>query len=206
MTAFSSAPRGAPLEDAAGAIWILAAVVVCAVAGIFWFPLWFVSAELLCTWAPRGGLRWLSSLGVDEYKDERLASAIVWFSCGLIAARFAVALDWTHLLEGLTLQVRQSPHGEFDAWLAVVLGLAMAGALAGVMKTTGWPRIFALMGVLTVLALAWTGANGVGWLANAFVALPVAVLGWGTARIAIALDRWLNRRAARRLATSASSK
>jgi hypothetical protein len=205
MTVFPAPPRGAALEDAAGAIWILATAAVFAVAGVFWFPLWFVTAELLWTWAPRGGLRWLSSLGAEEYRDERIASVIVWSWCGLIAARFAVALDWTHLLEGATLHVMQSPHGEFDAWLDVVLGLAIAGALAGVMKTTGWPRIFALLGVLAVVALAWTGANGIGWLANAFIALPVPILGWGTARIAIALDRWLNRRAARRLATPASS-
>jgi hypothetical protein len=205
MTVFSAPPRGAPIEDAAGAIWIFAPAAVFAVAGVFWFPLWFVTAELLWTWAPRGGLRWLSSSGVEEYRDERIASVIVWAWCGLIAARFAVALDWTHLLEGVTLQVTQSPHGEFDAWLAVVLGLALAWALAGVMKTTGWPRIFALLGVLAVLALAWTGANGIGWLANAFVALPVPVLGWSTARISITLDRWLNRRVARRLAEPRAS-
>jgi hypothetical protein len=205
MTVFSAPPRGAPIEDAAGAIWIFAPAAVFAVAGVFWFPLWFVTADLLWTWAPRGGLRWLSSSGVEEYRDERIASVIVWAWCGLIAARFAVALDWTHLLEGATLQVRQSPHGEFDAWLAVVLGLALAWALAGVMKTTGWPRIFALLGVLAVLALAWTGANGIGWLANAFVALPLPVLGWSTARISIALDRWLNRRVARRLAEPRAS-
>ena len=205
MTVFSAPPRGAPIEDAAGAIWIFAPAAVFAVAGVFWFPLWFVTAELLWTWAPRGGLRWLSSSGVEEYRDERIASVIVWAWCGLIAARFAVALGWTHLLEGVTLQVTQSPHGEFDAWLAVVLGLALAWALAGVMKTTGWPRIFALLGVLAVLALAWTGANGIGWLANAFVALPVPVLGWSTARISIALDRSLNRRVARRLAEPRAS-
>ncbi|HEX7430936.1 MAG TPA: hypothetical protein VF293_01980 [Candidatus Limnocylindrales bacterium] len=205
MTVFSAPPRGAPIEDAAGAIWIFAPAAIFAVAGVFWFPLWFVTAELLWTWAPRGGLRWLSSSGVEEYRDERIASVIVWAWCGLIAARFAVALDWTHLLEGATLQVTQSPHGEFDAWLAVVLGLALAWALAGVMKTTGWPRIFALLGVLAVLALAWTGANGIGWLANAFVALPVPVLGWSTARISITLDRWLNRRVARRLAEPRAS-
>jgi hypothetical protein len=205
MTVFSAPPRGAPIEDAAGAIWIFAPAAVFAVAGVFWFPLWFVTADLLWTWAPRGGLRWLSSSGVEEYRDERIASVIVWAWCGLIAARFAVALDWTHLLEGATLQVRQSPHGEFDAWLAAVLGLALAWALAGVMKTTGWPRIFALLGVLAVLALAWTGANGIGWLANAFVALPLPVLGWSTARISIALDRWLNRRVARRLAEPRAS-
>lgn len=205
MTVFSAPPRGAPIEDAAGAIWIFAPAAVFAVAGVFWFPLWFVTAELLWTWAPRGGLRWLSSMGVEEYRDDRIASVIVWSLWGLIAARFAVALDWTHLLEGATLQVRQSPHGEFDAWLAVVLGLALAWALAGVMKTTGWPRIFALLGALAVLALAWTGANGIGWLANAFVALPLPVLGWSTARISIALDRWLNRRVARRLAEPRAS-
>ncbi len=205
MTVFSAPPRGAPIEDAAGAIWIFAPAAVFAVAGVFWFPLWFVTAELLWTWAPRGGLRWLSSSGVEEYRDERIASVIVWAWCGLIAARFAVALDWTHLLEGATLQVRLSPHSEFDAWLAVVLGLAIAGALAGVMKTTGWPRVFALLGVLAVAALAWTGANGIGWLANAFVALPVPVLGWSTARISITLDRWLNRRVARRLAEPRAS-
>lgn len=205
MTVFSAPPRGAPIEDAAGAIWIFAPAAVFAVAGVFWFPLWFVTAELLWTWAPRGGLRWLSSMGVEEYRDDRIASVIVWSLWGLIAARFAVALDWTHLLEGATLQVRLSPHSEFDAWLAVVLGLAIAGALAGVMKTTGWPRIFALLGVLAVAALAWTGANGIGWLANAFVALPLPVLGWSTARISIALDRWLNRRVARRLAEPRAS-
>jgi hypothetical protein len=188
------------LEDAAGAIWIFAPAMVFAIAGIFWFPFWFVTGELLWTWAPRGGLKWLTSLGVDEYKDERYAQVIVGIWCGLIVARFAVALDYSTLLQGATLHVTQSPPGEFDAWLAVVLGLALAGALAGVMKTTGWPRVFALLGVLGIFALAWTGAHGLGWLANAFVALPVPVLGWATARISIALDRWLNRRAARRLA------
>ena len=202
MTAFPPPPRGAPLEDAAGAIWILVPAAIFAVAGIFWFPLWFVTGELLWTWAPRGGLKWLRSRGVEEYQDERYAQIMVWSWCGLILARVVVALDWTHLLEGATLHVSQSPHAEFDAWLSVVLGLAISGALAGVMKTTGWPRIFALLGVLAVLALAWTGANGIGWLANAFIALPIPILGWATARIAIALDRWLNRRKARRLASS----
>jgi hypothetical protein len=202
MTAFPPPPRGAPLEDAAGAIWILAPAVAFAVAGIFWFPLWFVSAELLWTWAPRDGLRWLSSLGAREYVDEKIAAIIVWSACSLIAARFAVGLDWSHLLEGATLQVRLSPHGEFDSWLALVLGLAIGGALAGVMKTTGIPRIFALIGVLAVVALAWTGAHGIGWQANAFVALPVPILGWATARISIAWDRLLNRRATRGLARS----
>jgi len=205
MTVFPAPPRGAPLEDSGGAIWIFAAAAVFAVAGIFWFPFWFVTAELLWTWAPRGGLRWLSSLGVGEYKDEQIASIIVWSWFGLVAARFAVGLDWTHLLEGATLKVRLSPPGEFDAWLAVVLGLALAGALAGVMKTTGWPRVFALLGVLAVFTLAWTGTHGIGWKANAFVSLPVPILGWATARIAIALDRWLNRRAARRLGASPAS-
>jgi hypothetical protein len=203
MTAFPPPPRGAPLEDSAGAIWIFAPAVVFAIAGIFWFPFWFVTAELLWTWAPRGGLKWLTSLGVEEYKDERYAQVIVWAWCGLILARFVVALDYSTLLQGATLRVSQSPPGEFDAWLSVVLGLALAGALAGVMKTTGWPRILALLGVLSIFALAWTGAHGIGWLANAFVALPVPVLGWASARIAIALDHWLNRRAARRLARAA---
>jgi hypothetical protein len=181
---------------------ILVAAAVFAVAGIFWFPFWFVSGELLWTWAPRGGVRWLRSLGVEEYKDERIASIIVWSWCAIIGVRFAIALDWAHLLDSATLHVLLSPPGEFDAWLAVVLGLALAGALAGVMKTTGWPRVLALLGVLAVFALGWTGAHGIGWLANAFVALPVPILGWATARIAIALDRRLNRRAARKLARS----
>ncbi|HEY5487051.1 MAG TPA: hypothetical protein VIK06_05325 [Candidatus Limnocylindrales bacterium] len=200
MTAFPPPPRGAPLEDGAGAIWILVPAAIFAIAGIFWFPFWFVTGELLWTWAPRGGLKWLGSLGVEEYKDERYAQVIVWTCCGLILARFALALDYSTLLQGATLHVTQSPPGEFDAWLAIVLGLALAAALAGVMKTTGWPRIFALLGVVGVFALAWTGANGIGWLANAFIALPVPILGWCTARIAISLDHWLNRRAARKLA------
>jgi hypothetical protein len=203
MTAFPPPPRGAPFEDAAGPIWIFAPAVVFAIAGIFWFPFWFVTAELLWTWAPRGGLKWLNSLGVEEYKDERYAQVIVWTWCGLILARFVVALDFSTLLQGATLRVTQSPPGEFDAWLAVVLGLALAGALAGVMKTTGWPRILALLGVLGIFGLAWSGAHGIGWLANAFVALPVPVLAWVSARIAIALDHWLNRRAARKLARAA---
>jgi hypothetical protein len=202
MTAFPPPPRGAPLEDAADAIWILTPVVAFAVAGIFWLPLWFVSAELLWTWAPRGGLRWLGSLGAGEYVDEQIAGVMVWSASGLIAARIAVGFDWTHLFEGATLQVRTAPHGEFDSWLALVLGLAIAGALAGVMKTTGIPRLFALLGVLMVAALAWTGAHGMGWQANAFVALPVPVLGWATARISIAWDRFLNRRKARKIAKS----
>lgn len=193
------APRASTWAQTLDAPLIFAIVGATTIAGIFWFPLWFVTAEVLRLWAPRGGMRWLASRGVPEYTDDSIATAIGIVPIVVIAIRVVIALNW---LAPFLIFIRRSvpvSEGEWAAMLALVLGVAMATALAGVLRTTGWPRLFAIAGFAAVTTLAVAAQQSLWWRSNALVALPLVILAYLISTAAILTDRRLYRRAARRL-------
>jgi hypothetical protein len=179
----------------AGAVFVLAGAA--AVIGIMWLPIWFLAAELLRLWAPRGGMRWLASRGVPEYTDDRYAAVIGIAPIAVIALRIAVSLDWLapfRIFAGGQADITAS---ELAVAQALVLGLVLATSLAGVLRTTGWPRILALAGFFVVAGLVVAAEAG-WWQPDALAALPLLVPAYLVSRLAMLADRWLYRRAARR--------
>ncbi len=171
-----------------------------AIAGIFWFPLWFAAAQLLRIWAPRGGVAWLRDRGVPEYTDERYASAI-WIGAVVpIALRILVSFNW--------LQPFQDPYavagkGEMTTLLDFVLGIAIALAMSGVLLCRGWSWLLALTGLAAVVVLAVVVAFRPGFQISGIAAAPLVVLGWLSSFLALFIDNAPARRArreARRLA------
>ena len=193
------APRAATWSQRLGAAPVFVLAGIGAVAGIFWFPLWFLAAELLRLWAPRGGMRWLSSRGVPEYGDERWASAIGIAPMVLIALRIALALDWIAPFRILTGGPASVTASELTIFQASVLGLALATSLAGLLRTTGWPRVMALAGFAATAALVVVALIGVLWRPSALEALTLLVPAYVVSTVAIRVDRRLYRQAARRL-------
>jgi hypothetical protein len=193
------APRSLTWSQSLGGRPVFVIAGAAFVAGFVWLPLWFLAAELLRLWAPRGGMRWLASRGVPEYTDDNIAAAIGIVPVFVIAARIALALDWIAPLQIFNGKSADVSPGEWAALLDLSLGLAIATSLAGVLRTTGWPRAVAIAGFVGVTVAAVAGQLGLGWRPNAFQALPLIVLAYLVAAIAIRTDRWLYRRAARRL-------
>ena len=192
-------PRGATLAQGLDGPPVIFIAVVMAIAGIFWFPLWFIAAEILRLWAPRGGMRWLASRGVPEYTDDKYA---MWIGIGpmlLIALRVVIALDW--IAPFLVFAGKSAPvsTNEFDTLVSLVLGVAIATALAGVMRTTGVPRILGILNFVAITALAVSVHRGAFGNPNALLVVPIVVPAYLFATIAIRWDRWLYRRAVRRM-------
>jgi hypothetical protein len=170
---------------------------VAAIAGILWFPLWFLAAELLRLWAPRGGMRWLASRGVPEYTDDRYAAIIGLAPIAAIAVRVALALDWIAPIRVFLGGKGDITASEWAVALAAVFGLTLATSLPGVLRTTGWPRVLAIAGFAGMAALVVAAQRGAFGPPHAFAALVLLVPAYLISTLAVRLDRWLYDRAAR---------
>ncbi|MGA3030267.1 MAG: hypothetical protein ABSE58_05940 [Candidatus Limnocylindrales bacterium] len=171
------------------------------VAGYWWFPAWFLSAQLLRIWSVRGGIAWLSSRGVPEYTDDRYAAFIGYAPLALIAVRIVLSFNWLEPFQVFANQkVPTGSDAELGGYLAIVLGAAVAAALTGVLRTHGPAWLLAAAGFSLVLALA-IGSNGAVWRPNALTALPLVLVGYLVSKIpmtaADALTRWAERRTGR---------
>lgn len=164
-----------------------------AVAGIWWFPFWFLSAQLLRIWATHGGMRWLTAHGVAEYADEKIAMLVGLVPVAIIAARIIVSVDWVQPVRILETHKVTSSAGELSIFLDLVIGIAMATALTGVLITRGLPWLVAALGFTAVLVLAAAATRGLLWEPSGFTAMPLALLGYLTTKIAIIWDNHNNR-------------
>ena len=194
--------KGPPrtLSEIANPVPFVAIAAVALVVGFWWLPAWFLAAQLIRVWAQSGGVRWLSSRGVAEYTDERYATIIGNALLFLIAFRLLLAINW---LESFQILVDEHRGWAMNAdpqqvtYVAVILGLAIAISLTGVMKTKRLPWVFATAGFALVLGLALV-ADGRVWLPTTVEAVPLIALGYLVSRIPMFFDRRLDRRAAKR--------
>ncbi len=169
-----------------------------AVAGIFWFPLWFAAAQLLRVWAPRGGIAWLRSRGVPEYTDEQYATVISVGALVPIVLRIVVSFNWLQPIEVIVNQRKDPVAGsEWTALLDVVLGIAIAASMTGVLRTRGWAWLIALCGLATVVVLAVLIAFRPPFEINGFAVIPLAFLGWFISWLALFVGGTPARRARR---------
>jgi len=168
------------------------------IAGYWWFPAWFLSAQLVRIWSSRGGATWLSSRGVPEYTDDRYAAIIGYAPLALIAVRILLSFNWLEPFQVLAAQKVSTGSGaETGAYLAVVLGIAVAAALTGVLRTHGPAWLLAVAGFSLVLALA-VGSSGTVWRPNALTAAPLVLAGFLVSKIPMAIAAALSRSAERR--------
>jgi hypothetical protein len=193
----TAAPRPV-LADHPGGALVFTIAGAAALGGVFWFPAWFFAAQLLRQWAPRGGMKWLAGRGVPEYADEQYATAIAWLPWLAIVARIAVAINWLEPFQTIIDQRKDAPNsGEMIVLLDVVLGIAIAVALTGVLRTGGWPRLLGLAGFVSVVALAWILAFAPPYPTNGFAVVPLALLGGFTSQLALFFENAPERRARR---------
>ncbi len=187
------------LADVASPYPVFTLAAIGLVAGYWWFPAWFLSAQLVRIWSGRGGTTWLSSRGVPEYTDARYAAIVGYAPLALIAVRIVLSLNWLEPFQVITSQkVQGQSEAETAAYLAVILGVAVAAALTGVLRTHGPAWVLAAAGFSIVLALA-IGSNGAVWRPSPLTALPLVLVGYLASKIpmsaAEALTRWTVRRA-----------
>jgi len=193
----TTVPRPVAADYQGGPV-IFAIAGAAALGGILWFPLWFFGAQLLRLWAPQGGRKWLRSQGVPEYSDEQYATAMSLIPVIPIAARLLVSFDW---LEPFTTLINERKEpiapGEMAVLVDLVLGLAIAASLTGVMRTRGWPWLVAAAGFVPVVAVALVFAFAPPWETNGFALIPVAVYGSLVSWLALFLQGAPERRARR---------
>jgi hypothetical protein len=193
----ATATRPVPADYQGGPV-ILSIAGAAALGGIVWFPLWFFGAQLLRLWAPQGGRKWLRSQHVPEYTDEQYATAMAWIPIVPIAARLLVSFDWIEPFTTLTNE-RKEPiaPGEMAVLVDLVLGLAIAASLTGVMRTRGWPSLLAAAGFVPVVALALVVGFAPPWEMNGFALIPLAVYGSLVSQLALFFQSAPQRRARR---------
>ncbi len=193
----TTVPRPVAADYQSGPV-IFAIAGAAALGGILWFPLWFFGAQLLRLWAPQGGRKWLRSQGVPEYSDEQYATAMSLIPVIPIAARLLVSFDW---LEPFTTLINERKEpiapGEMAVLVDLVLGLAIAASLTGVMRTRGWPWLVALAGFVPVVAVALIVGFAPPWEINGFALIPVAAYGSLVSQLALFLQGAPERRARR---------
>jgi hypothetical protein len=186
------------LADIASPYPFFALAAVGLVIGYWWLPAWFLAAQLIRVWSASGGVRWLSARGVAEYTDEKYAAIIGYALIGLIAVRVISSINWLESFQILGIQGwADKPDPQQATYLAVILGISVAVALGGVLRTNRLPWLLAAAGLGLIMLLS-IGADGWIWRANTVEAAPLLVLAFGIAKIAMFLDRVLDRRAARR--------
>ena len=194
--------RSSTWAESQAAIPVFTLAAIGGVAGIFWLPIWFLSAELLRLWAPRGGMKWMKARGIPEYTDDRYAQIIGLGPMILIAVRAALSLDWIGPFRALTGDKGAGfSDSEKGILLAVVLGIAMGTAFAGVLRSSGWPRVLAIVGFAANVALIVAAQMGFFGAPNPFAAIVLLPPAFVSSTIAIRWDRWLYQRAARLMAS-----
>jgi hypothetical protein len=193
----ATAARPLPADYQGGPV-ILSIAGAAALGGILWFPLWFFGAQLLRLWAPQGGMKWLRSQGVPEYADERYASAMAWIPVIPIAARLLVSFDWIEPFTTLINERKEAiAPGEMAVLIDLILGLAIASSLTGVMRTRGWAWLLAVVGFAPVVALALVVRFAPPWEINGFALIPLAVYGSLVSQLALFFQNAPQRRARR---------
>jgi signal transduction histidine kinase len=176
----------------------LAVAVVALIVGYWWFPAWFLAAQIIRVWSSRGGVRWLHKRGVPEYDDDRYAAIFGNALIVLIALRLLLAINWLESFEILGNQgwaMHADP--QQATYLAVILGISIALALTGALRTKRLPWIFATAGFVLVFGLAAT-ADGRIWSPNTIEAAPLVLLAYLVSRIPMFFDRRLDKREAKR--------
>jgi hypothetical protein len=190
------------LADALPPVPVFALAAVGLVVGYWWLPAWFLAAQLVRLWSSRGGVRWLSSLGVAEYTDEKYAAIIGYAPVVLIGLRLFLSINWLESFQVINSEkLPTGPNPQDATYLAVVLGFAVAAALSGVLLSRGLPWLIAAAGFALVLALA-IGASGPIWQANALQAAPLMILGYLVSKVPLTIIRTLDRLATRRAEAS----
>jgi hypothetical protein len=188
-------PRGRSIAQIADIRPFAGLAVVGAIAGVFWFPIWFLTAQMVRLWSTRGGLRWLGSRGVAEYDDEKIATVISLVPILVIAARVIVGVNWLQPFQVLdTKQLAPTSPSDLRFLLDIVLGIALSTAFTGVMVTRRLPMIVGLVGFAAVATLSVAAARGIWWQPNGIEAVPLALLGYVTSKIATVWDNHANRR------------
>lgn len=174
--------------------------VVGLVIGYWWFPAWFLAAQLIHIWSARGGVRWLRARGVPEYTDEKYMTIIGYASMVLIAIRIVLSLNWLEPFQVLDSRtIYTGPDPQTAIYLSVILGVSLAAALTGVLRTHRLTWLFAAAGFILVLVLA-VGANGAVWKPNGVTALPLLLVAYLFSKIPMTIEGFFDRRAARRAA------
>jgi hypothetical protein len=164
------------------------------VVGIFWFPAWFLAAQMLRLWSKRGCMTWLKSRGVPEYTDENYANVIGYGPMALIAARVLLSLNWLEPFQTIANhKLDTTPGPENGVFLGIVFGLALGTALTGAMRTHGTPWLIGIAGFIAVAVLVGTG-YGLIWNGTFLTGLPVIALGYITSKIPITINRYFERR------------
>ena len=190
--------RPATLADLAVPFPFFVLAAIGLVVGYSWFPAWFFAAQLLRIWSTSGAVRWLSSLGVPEYTDEKYAMIIGYTPVALIALRILLSLNWLEPVQILGKQhIQTGPNPEEAVFLGIVLGVSLATAMTGVLRAHGLPWLLAAAGFGVMLALV-VGADGAIWQPNPLQALPLIILGYLVSKIPLTITGVLDRRAARR--------
>ena len=113
---------------------------------------------------------------------------------GLIAIRLIVAVDWLQTFTIFDTKQLTSNKGDLQALMDLVLGISIATAFTSVLVTRRLPWLFALAGFSVVLTLSAAAARGVFWQPNGFEAIPLALLGYLSSKIATVWDSRANRR------------
>ena len=168
------------------------------VAGIWWFPAWFLAAQVARIWSTRGCMTWLASIGVPEYKDEEYARIVGVGPLALIAIRIFFSFNWLEPFQVIAAHhVDTTPNQESATALAIVFGVALATSLTGVLKSHGLPWIIAAAGFIAMSILV-AGGYGLIWQANSLTALGLIVAGFCTSKIAMSINGFHRRRALRR--------
>jgi hypothetical protein len=164
------------------------------VAGIFWFPAWFVAAQMLRLWSQRGCMTWLKSRGVPEYTDEKYAQIIGYGPIALIAARILLSLNWLEPFQTIAdHKLNTAPTPENGVFLGIAFGVALGTALTGFMRTHGLPWLIGAAGFVAVAVLVG-GGYGLIWTATFLTGLPVIALGYVTSKIPIIINKYFEKR------------
>lgn len=199
MTASATtAPRRTTWSDYPKPAPIFFGVAVTAIVGIVWFPCWFLGAQLLRLWAPRGGTEWLRGCGVEEYKADDIATAMAWVPLAPIVLRIVLAVSWLQPFVA-PYDPKAASSGEWSAILGLVLGVSIGVVLTSMMRTRSWRRVAALLNLAIVTALAAAASAGVGWQPNAVEAGPLLAWAALASLVLTWVERWRNRREDRRL-------
>jgi len=165
------------------------------VVGIFWFPAWFLAAQMLRLWSQRGCMTWLKSRGVPEYTDEKYAQIIGYGPLLLIVGRILLSLNWLEPFQTIAdHKLNTAPTPENDVFLGIVFGIALGTALTGAIRTHGLPWLIGIAGFVAVAVLVGSG-YGLLWNANFLTGLPVVALAYITSKIPIIINRHFDRRA-----------
>jgi hypothetical protein len=194
MTSTSPAPRVGTIAERIHPYLLFALAGLGTVWGLFWLPAWFLVAQLIRQWAPRGGMRWLASRGVPEYTDEMYALYMGNIPLALIGVRLLLSVDILEPFKMLNDKRLDTTSGaETTVFLGIVVGCVIATALTGVLRTHGWPWLLSAAGFTALMVWA-IGSFGLIWHSNALYAMPFIPLAWLSSAIPMFICRRLDRR------------